>query len=210
MRFVAAGADPPLLEGRLRLPGGPPRGGVVLAHPHPAFGGSMDNWLLPVTAERLAASGWAVLRLNTRGTGGSEGTFDGGLGEVDDVLGAVARLQAELPAGAPTALVGWSFGALVALRAALRPGAPAFARWVGIAPVTRATSGVPIAGPIPPDVDGCPTPRTVIVGEHDQFFPPADATLLEPDAVHVVGGADHFFFDRDEDVAALVAAALET
>lgn len=206
VRFPAAGDGAVVLEGRLRLPEASVRGHVVLAHPHPAFGGSMDNWLLPTTAARLAGDGWAVLRLNFRGTAGSQGAFGGGLAEVDDLRGALAHLRTTSAEDLPAALVGWSFGALVALRAACAE--PAVGHWLGIAPVTRQVADVPIAGPIPPDVRACRARRTVIVGEHEQFYPVADAPLLDPAEVILVPGADHFFFDRDADVAELVAGAL--
>src|SRR5919109_4257794 len=104
------------LEGRLAIPEGVvPAGGAVVCHPHPQYGGTMSSRLVPAMQRALVNAGWAALRFNFRGVGRSEGSFEGGLGEVDDVLGAfeVVR-QAQ---DGPIAAVGWSFGALIALNA---------------------------------------------------------------------------------------------
>lgn len=197
----ATTSDGVILEGKLRLPDATPHGGVVLAHPHPDFGGTMDVWLLPRIAERLAADGWAVLRLNFRGVGRSQGRRSGGELEHLDLEAGVVHLRQVIAPTAPIVAVGWSFGAMIALRLG-----PTVAGWVGIAPPTREIVEVPLRGPVVPSV--LPPHRTVIVGEHDQFFPPSTVDVLRPDAVVVVADTDHFFFDRDPEVAEHVAAAL--
>jgi alpha/beta superfamily hydrolase len=101
------------LEGEAALVDGAPA--AVVCHPHPAFGGRMDNPLVVALAEACAARGLSTLRFNFRGLDGSEGTPTGGLAEHEDVAAAVAWAQAQ---GAPrVALVGYSFGALMAARA---------------------------------------------------------------------------------------------
>ena len=192
--------DDVVLQGRHRPSSAPTRGSALLCHPHPAFGGHMDVWLLPAIAERLAADGWDTLRLNFRGVGGSGGQQTGGREEHLDAEAGVAWLRGLQP-DLPVAAVGWSFGALIALRLGSSVDA-----WVGIGPPTRPLADVPMTGPLVPDE--LPSRRTVIVGEHDQFFPPATTGVLDPDHVRVVDGADHFMFDRDPEVAVLVAAAL--
>ena len=111
------------LEGRLEGPvGGLP---VVVCHPHPAFGGTMDTPIVAALAERLAAAGARVLRFNFRGIGRSEGKPTGGLDEHEDVRAACAFLRAPVargavdPSGPSTeiALAGYSFGGLMAARA---------------------------------------------------------------------------------------------
>src|ERR1700760_3100739 len=88
---------------------------AVVCHPHPAFGGRMDTPLVLDLADALAAAGWATLRFNFRGLEGSGGKPTGGQAEHEDVAAAVAWARA---AGAPrVALVGYSFGALMAARA---------------------------------------------------------------------------------------------
>src|SRR5262245_31398580 len=107
-------ADGLALEGRLSIPDNADAlGAVVLCHPHPQYGGSMSSRLIPALQRVLVAAGWAALRFNFRGVGRSEGSYDGGSGEVGDVLGALARVRTVVPE--PAAVVGWSFGGLVGL-----------------------------------------------------------------------------------------------
>jgi uncharacterized protein len=88
---------------------------AVICHPHPAFGGRMDTPLVLDLADALAAAGWSTLRFNFRGLDGSGGTPTGGLAEHEDVDAAVAWARAH--GAARVALVGYSFGALMAARA---------------------------------------------------------------------------------------------
>ena len=87
--FLAAG-DGPRLAGILHLPDGPtPCPAAVVCHPHPLMGGTMDSAVVVAVCGGLAVRGWATLRFDFRGAGRSEGTFDGGHGEIDDVAGAL-------------------------------------------------------------------------------------------------------------------------
>lgn len=88
---------------------------AVVCHPHPAFGGRMDNPLVVALAEACAAAGLSTLRFNFRGLDGSEGTPTGGLREHEDVAAAVAWMRRQ--GARRVALVGYSFGALMAARA---------------------------------------------------------------------------------------------
>ena len=110
----------PTLEARLE-PLDSPIGGFVLCHPHPLYGGDMDNPVVVRAAEVAQAEGYATLRFNFRGVGDSEGIHDKGHGEQDDVRAAMVALAARLPAGRPVGIIGYSFGAHAAARAT-RPG----------------------------------------------------------------------------------------
>jgi len=88
---------------------GPARGTAVIAHPHPLFGGTMDNKVVQTLARAFVQMGWTALRFNFRGVGATEGVHDAGAGELEDLL-ALAAAQA--PEG-PLALAGFSFGAFV-------------------------------------------------------------------------------------------------
>jgi uncharacterized protein len=186
------------LSGRLRLPADKGvAGAAVLCHPHPAYGGNMDVWLLPSIAERLAAANWAALRFDFRSADEAEAT--------DDLAAAVAYVRERAPEADRLALVGWSFGALIAML--YGPTDPAVTDWVGIGAPTRVVPDVNM--PPPPDhLDRWEARRTVIVGEHDQFYPPDTTDVLAPHRVIVVPGTDHFFIGRDREVADLVAEAL--
>ena len=86
-----------------------PRGVAVIAHPHPLFGGTMDNKVVQTIARAFVQCGWRAVRFNFRGVGGSAGVYDAGLGELQDLLAVV---QDQAPQGA-LALAGFSFGAFV-------------------------------------------------------------------------------------------------
>ena len=91
------------------MPAGPSRGVAVIAHPHPLFGGTLDNKVVQTLARAFTQAGWTAVRFNFRGVGASEGAYDEGRGEIDDMLAVVQQLA---PAGA-LALAGFSFGAFV-------------------------------------------------------------------------------------------------
>ena len=114
-----------------------PVGCGVVCHPHPVHGGTMHNKVAHTLARSFSGAGFAALRFNFRGVGGSEGSFDDGIGEIQDVLAAVEWMRNEAPE-LPLWLAGFSFGAAMAVHAALSavPAglvsiAPAAARFVG-------------------------------------------------------------------------------
>lgn len=99
--------------------GEPARGVAVIAHPHPLFGGTMDNKVVQTLARAFVQCGWTAVRFNFRGVGASAGVHDAGQGETQDLLSVV---QAVAPDG-PLSLAGFSFGSFVACGAisALEP-----------------------------------------------------------------------------------------
>ncbi|MBN2112842.1 MAG: alpha/beta hydrolase [Acidimicrobiia bacterium] len=194
-------ADGTLLEGRWDLPPNPAGPAVVLCHPHPLYGGTMNVPLLRTVAARLAHRGRPVLRFNFRGVGASGGSWSGGHAEEGDVAAAAAAALAAFPQEAP-ALAGWSFGAVAALRwqAAVNGTVPLAA----IAPPIsrRLSPGLP-----PPEALS-PGRRLFIIGDRDQFTATADlrayAAACGADLL-VLPGSDHFFFGRESRVADAVA-----
>ena len=94
-----------------------PRGVAVLAHPHPLFGGTMDNKVVQTMARAFLQMGYRTVRFNFRGVGSTEGVHDEGRGESDDLLAVVA---AQRTTGLPLVLGGFSFGAYVTTLAAAR------------------------------------------------------------------------------------------
>lgn len=98
------------IEGLLDQPEGPARGVAVVAHPHPLFGGTMDNKVVQTLARAFVQCGWTVARFNFRGVGASEGVHDAGAGEARDFLSVVEQVA---PTGA-LAIAGFSFGSFVA------------------------------------------------------------------------------------------------
>lgn len=204
--FPAAGGGP-RLEGFLHVPGGSSatrRPAAVVCHPHSLMGGSMENGIIVAVCRALAARGIVALRFNFRGVGRSEGAFDGGRGEMEDVAGAVDLLEAEEVVDPQRlAVVGYSFGAEVGMRHAARD--PRLKRIAAIAPVQEVYGWTGMAAD--------PRPKLFIVGENDPWAP-ADALqvyvarLAPPKALHVLPGTDHFFVGRERAVATLVAEFL--
>ena len=168
------------------LPSEPSRGVAVIAHPHPLFGGTMDNKVVQTLARAFVASGWAAVRFNFRGVGATEGTHDEGRGEADDYLAVVAELA---PRG-PLAVAGFSFGAFVALQA------------LAVLSAQREVGSVTLVGPSVERVPPGPLPeavleRTLVVhGEADDTVTlGAVMDWARPQSlpVTVVPGGGHFF-----------------
>jgi alpha/beta superfamily hydrolase len=175
------------LEGMLAAPDGAERASVI-CHPHPQYGGDMDNNVVVAVAMALRDSGVATLRFNFRGVCGSEGTHGNMVGETDDAQAAVAFLREAT--GLPSAaLVGYSFGAAVGLRAGYdHPGVDCL---VGIAPpVSMFDIGF---------LSQREGPLLFIAGTADPFCP-AGELERQMDDLHIraelicISGADHFFF----------------
>ena len=105
------------IEAQIDVPqlaaGRSPLGVAIIAHPHPLFGGTMDNKVVQTLARACVLSGWQAVRFNFRGVGASAGEHDNGRGELIDLLSVVAALAPE----GPLVLAGFSFGAFVASHA---------------------------------------------------------------------------------------------
>ncbi len=146
-----------ILEAALSRPAGQARGAALILHPHPLYGGSMDNNVVEALEGAALMAGWAALRFNFRGVWPSTGEHGHGQGEQEDVEAAAAWLRQRL--GLPLALLGYSFGALVGSAAASRLGAIAAGAW--IAPAL-------VLGPLalwPPDAG----PLLLVAGDRDPY-----------------------------------------
>ena len=188
--------------GRLQVlrdqPEGVPLGVAVIAHPHPLFGGTMDNKVVQTLARAFVQAGWTALRFNFRGVERSAGCWDEGRGERDDVVAAIDALGDAVPAGVPVLLTGWSFGADMALSVH----DPRVAGWCAVAPPLHFATGLDVRA-------GDPRPKHLVLGERDDVVPPdrtLDATSGWAATTHeVVAGASHFFVGRS---AAVVEAVV--
>lgn len=192
------------LDGRLVVPPGATSGAVV-CHPHPQYGGDMENELVVRLTSALGAAGLATLRFDFRGVGASGGRHDKGRGEVDDVRAAAALLR-ERVALPKVTLVGYSFGSLMAMQAAVID-ASGVAGVVAIGPPVRMVSL--------DFLTDCRVPLAFVVGDRDQFCPLATLESARqrcaPGSTQtVIAGADHFFGAQlgplAERVVALVTA----
>ncbi|MEY4735935.1 MAG: hypothetical protein RL302_254 [Pseudomonadota bacterium] len=162
------------------------RGTAVIAHPHPLFGGTMDNKVVQTLARAFVTCGWRAVRFNFRGIGKSQGTYDEGRGELLDFLSVVAHFAPE----GSLALAGFSFGSFVtshAVQALLPTRIPEKVVLVG-----TAASRFQVAD-IAPELHE----RTLVVhGELDETVPLADVMAwARPQSlpVTVVPGGEHFF-----------------
>ena len=179
-------------------------GGAIVCHPHPLYGGDMDNPVVGAIVAACVAAGLATVRFDFRGVRASAGQHDKGRAERYDAIAAIERAEAHAP-GKPIFVCGYSFGSVVGLSAAR----PSVIGWVGVAPpVTMLHKELAAATD--------PSPKLLLVPEHDQFTKVADlhrATAAWPDtSVTVVPMADHFLngqlsFVRDQ-VSAFIAATL--
>ena len=196
------------LEGRLSLPD-EIHGAAVLCHPHPLYGGTMSSAIIPALQRALRAVGWASLRFNFRGVGGSEGRFGRGVDEVLDVRAAMETIV-ERVGDVPRAIAGWSFGSLVGLATAVED--PSVGTYVGIAPpvTVRHNTALPALPPEKQRHDW--SARVLLVaGTEDEFCQVDDlrpwAAELHPDAtVTIYEGEDHFFSNDKHAMAGDVAA----
>ena len=186
------------LEAQLREPNENPRGAVVLCHPHPVYGGTMDNRVVYRAAKAAAEAGYAALRFNFRGVGRSTGQFDQGLGEKDDVLAAIRWLESKYPR-LDLAVIGYSFGAWVGLGAGL--GAPRVKALVGL--------GLPLDLYDFDFLLSSPKPALYIVGTRDEFCSGGNLDRFESrlpatSSVRRIEGSEHFFSGHLEAVQNLI------
>jgi alpha/beta superfamily hydrolase len=167
-------------------PEGAARGTAVICHPHPLFGGSMDNKVVQTLARAFVLCGWTALRFNFRGVGRSEGTYDEGRGEAQDLLALVAALA---PAG-PLALAGFSFGSFVTVQALQTLWSARDVQRIVLVGTAASSFQVP---PLPPESHD----RTLVLhGEVDDTVPLAAALdWARPQflPVTVIPGVEHFF-----------------
>ena len=183
-------------EGGLRLEAATRRGDAALSavvmHPHPQYGGDMDNHVVMSLCAALRGAGATTLRFNFRGTGRSGGTHDGGRGEVDDARAAIMWLRNELPQDA-LLIGGYSFGAMVA---------------ASIANEFPVAGVVLVSPPVGYSEMRFPHARTLIVtGARDPIAPADKLRQFENDQtrVMIVNHADHGWWPGVEELAHAVA-----
>ncbi len=191
------------IEVAIDAPAGEPRGLAVVCHPHPLFGGTLDNKVTQTLARALVALGFISVRPNFRGVGNTAGTHDEGRGEVDDIVTVVdlfrQRYQPE-----ELVLAGFSFGSFVQTHVAQRlaaAGIPA-QRLVLVGTATSRWQVMPVA-----------EDSLVIHGELDDTVPLSsvlDWARPQNLPVTVIPGADHFFHGRLPIIKRLVIHALSS
>ncbi|WP_373989426.1 alpha/beta hydrolase [Duganella sp. BuS-21] len=184
-KFTLAGGAGQM-EGVIDYPEAEPRGVALVAHPHPLYGGTMDNKVAVTLMRTFVSLGYVVARINFRGVGKSEGGHDHGQGETDDMALLHAWMSEKYPE-LPLALAGFSFGTYVQSRLAERlaaAGKPA-ERLVLVGAAAKKW-----------EMAAIPADTILIHGENDDTIPLVDVLdWLRPQdiPVIVIPGADHFF-----------------
>ncbi|MFN2436440.1 MAG: alpha/beta hydrolase [Desulfotignum sp.] len=160
--------------------------GVVITHPHPLYGGNMDNPVVVETALAFSRKGFTTLRFNFRGTGGSTGMYDNGQGEQSDVNTALGFLKDR---GCKTLfLAGYSFGSRI--NASVVAGGSDITDHIMISP--------PVAFMSFDDIDTLPFTGLIITGENDDIAPPKqvqthiDRWRIRPN-FQILPECDHFY-----------------
>ncbi len=191
------------LEGVLAIPeGAGPFPAVIVCHPHPLYGGNMDNNVVYSLSEALTQASLASFKFNFRGVGGSQGEFGQGIGEQEDVEAAISFIHTVKEVDSKRiGLAGYSAGA-------------GFALPVGLNDV-RIKALAAVSPPLRMfDFDflkDCPKPKLFISGSRDDFTP-ADQflefcqNLPEPKEYESIEGADHFWWGYETRLAAKVTA----
>jgi uncharacterized protein len=173
-----------LLEVAFEAPDAP-QSIALICHPHPLFGGTMDNKVVTTVAKALLELNAAVLRFNFRGVGKSEGVWDEGRGEIYDAHAALSFARETFGLALPLRVAGFSFGGFVAARLMASVPQTQQQRGVLIAPaVTRFAVGDVVLG------------THVIHGETDDVVPLTDVLAwakTQSIPVQVIPGAGHFF-----------------
>jgi hypothetical protein len=178
------------IECAIDSPDGPARGKALVAHPHPLFGGTLDNKVVQTLARAFVERGYEAWRPNFRGVGSSEGRFDEGRGEVEDLAAVLEFMKTD-----SFILAGFSFGAAMQAMLATR-----------VKPERMVLVGLAVTSfEVPP----VPAGTLLIHGEQDETVPLAavlDWARPQELPVVLVPGADHFFHRKLQVLRGIVAA----
>ncbi len=191
------------LQAHLREPEKELRGGVILCHPHPLYGGTMDNRVVYRAAKAAAGVGFAALRFNFRGVAQSSGQYDHGLEEQEDVAAAIDWIEKRYPKK-PIVVLGYSFGAWVGLQVGCRD--------------KRICALIGIGLPLDLYDFAClvdySNPALYIVGTRDEFCSEGSldafaSRLLPTSRIERMQNADHFFSGQIEKLEELIEKFFE-
>lgn len=182
------------LEGILHLPDAKsPHPAVVVCHPHPLYGGDMDNNVVVIICQALALHSVAALRFNFRGVGGSGGKFGGGVKERDDVTAALNYLSTRQDMNAENlGVVGYSFGGAVAFPVAQED--KRVKKLILVSPALNDSQWE--------ELRNYSRPKLVLLGDADTVVPYArlNKDVSTNRQFQVIAGADHFWWGFEEEI----------
>ncbi|WP_438456292.1 alpha/beta hydrolase [Wolbachia endosymbiont of Kerria lacca] len=177
---------------------------VLILHHNPQYGGSMDSKIIHTIYESFIDNNFSALTINFRGVGKSTGTFDKGIGELTDAAVAIDWLQEHNSNNVPIWIVGFSFGAWVAMQLTMRR--PEIVSFVALSlPATKYDFSF---------LSPCPVPGLIIQSNNDTISEESDVTELAQRLInsvknnhmeyHIVDDTNHFLRDKEEEVAQII------
>jgi uncharacterized protein len=181
---------------------------AILLHPHPSFGGTMNNPIVHSLYYMFAQRGFAVLRFNFRGVGRSQGLFENGAGELSDAASALDWLQAHNREAKICWIAGVSFGAWISMQLLMRR--PEISGFISVAPLAKHYDFSFLAP--------CPASGLFVNGDKDTVTPSEAVNTLVTKLKtqkgiviehKVLPGANHFFEDKIDDLTRICATYLD-
>lgn len=181
---------------------------ALILHPHPQFGGSMNNRVVHALYQSFQRRGFSVLRFNFRGVGRSQGSFDAGVGELADAASALDWLQSINPNADDCWVAGFSFGAWISMQLLMRR--PELNGFISVSPPSNMYDFTFLAP--------CPSSGLIVHGKSDQVVPEVDIQKLVDKLASQKGivvdharidGANHFYDNKLDELSAAVEAYLE-
>jgi len=196
------------LEGRYHPAQEPNAPIALILHPHPQYGGTMNNKVVYNLFHIFVRRGFAVLRFNFRGVGRSQGVFDDGIGELSDAASALDWLQTMNPNASSCWITGFSFGSWIGMQLLMRR--PEIKGFITVAPPADKYDFSFLAP--------CPSSGLIVQGEADEIVEPAASETLAIELqakraitidYELIKGADHFFRDQLDEMTAVVENYLD-
>jgi alpha/beta superfamily hydrolase len=181
---------------------------ALVLHPHPQYGGSMNNRVVQILYQCFQKRGFSVLRFNFRGVGRSQGAFDAGVGELADAASALDWLQSINPNADDCWVAGFSFGAWIGMQLLMRR--PELNGFISVSPPANMYDFAFLAP--------CPSSGLIVHGRTDQVVPEADIQKLADKLAAqkgitvnhtTVDGANHFYDNKLDELAVAVDAYLD-
>ena len=181
---------------------------AIVLHPHPQFGGTMNNQVVYALYYGFVERGFSALRFNFRGVGRSQGSFDHGQGELSDAAAALDWAQAVNPEARSCWVAGFSFGAWIGMQLLMRR--PEIEGFISVAPPANLYDFSFLAP--------CPSSGLIIQGDRDETVNEPDVAKLAHKLAHqrditvdykLIKGANHFFTDKLDEMNATVSKYLD-
>ncbi len=197
------------IEGRYAASALPTQPLALLLHPHPKFGGTMNNKVVYRMYEIFREKGFSVLRFNFRGVGLSQGTYDNGVGELAAAAACLDWLQQVNKNAGPCWVGGFSFGAWIGMQLLMRR--PEVVGFISVAPPVNMFDFSFLAP--------CPAAGLIVQGSDDKIVPADDVRRLADKlktqrgssiTYKVVDGAGHFFDDHMDELSHLMSTYIDS